>query len=220
MVTINVSDRIKTKCPQIALGVIQFTAIVKAKDENLWMAFSNYCNELAPKLKEKNLKEFEEIKSGRIAYKSLGRDPDRYNVSSEALLKRVKNGKEMYQINNLVDTNNFLSVQSHYSIGMYDLNKTQGAITFDYGSENEVYESLAKGLFDVTNLPIFRDSISGFGSPTSDSKRTAISLEASNILMILISFNGEGNLSYWLEIATQLLSTYSSATNIETQIVK
>ena len=220
MLKINITSRLKYKCPQIALGAIQFNAVVKEKDGILWLDFVSYIDELTLKLENINLKELEEIKAGRIAYKKLGRDPDRYNLSSEALLKRIKAGKEVYQVNNLVDLNNYISVQSNYSIGLYDLDKTKGSISFDYGSEKEVYESLAKGIFDVYNLPVFRDSISSFGSPTSDSKRTAINLYSQKVLMVLISFTGEDKLSYWQELTTKLLLRYSCGTNLKTSIIK
>jgi DNA/RNA-binding domain of Phe-tRNA-synthetase-like protein len=220
MTDIQISKRFKTKCPLIALGAVEFTATVTPQNEKLWAVFSEYCKMLASTLEDKNIKELPEIRAGRAAYKVLGRDPDRYNLSAEALLKRIKNKKDIYQINNLVDTNNFLSVKSHYSIGLYDLDKTEGSISFDYGNEKEVYESLAKGSFDVTTLPVFRDAISGFGSPTSDSRRTAIQPETSHVLMVFISFSGDTNLNGWLQSGTALLAEYAHATNLKTAIIK
>lgn len=46
------------------------------------------------------------MKGSRAAYKVFGRNPGRYRVSSEALLRRVRRGDALYQINSVVDVNN------------------------------------------------------------------------------------------------------------------
>lgn len=219
MISISISDRLKNKCPNIALGIIDFKCIVSEKNEQFWDLFISCISKLQLEIKDKSIKEIEEILSGRNAYKILGRDPDRYALSSEALLKRVKSGKDMYQINSLVDINNFISLNYFYSLGLYDLDKVAGDVLFDFGNTNEQYESLAKGLFDVTNLPIFRDSISGFGSPTSDSKRTCITLETTKASMIIISFNGQEKLSACIAFSIDILIKYAKVREIQSKII-
>lgn len=219
MKKVSISNRLKNKCPKIALGILQFDAELKKKDELLWSIFLEYTENLKIKLLSSNIKEIFEIEAARKTYKVLGRDPDRYSLSSESLLKRIKTGKEMYQINNLVDINNYLSVQSYYPIGLYDTSKIIGEVLFDYGEEAESYESLAKGVFNVTNLPIFRDATSAFGSPTSDSKRTCINDTTRNVIMIIISFTGKERLDEWINKAHSLIVDFSNAKNIESDIV-
>ena len=46
------------------------------------------------------------MKGSRAAYKVFGRNSGRYRVSSEALLRRVRRGDALYQINSVVDVNN------------------------------------------------------------------------------------------------------------------
>ena len=75
-----------------------------------------------------NLTEQINIKTSREAYKILGKEPSRYRVSSEALIRRILQGKGLYKINNVVDTNNLISIETGYSVGSYDLENLQGSI--------------------------------------------------------------------------------------------
>ena len=77
------------------------------------------------------------IRGSRLAYKAFGRNPGRYRVSSEALLRRVKRGDELYHINSVVDVNNLISVKSGLSVGSYDLDRISGAIVFRKAEHGE-----------------------------------------------------------------------------------
>ncbi len=67
------------------------------------------------------------IKGSRAAYKAFGRNPGRYRVSSESLVRRVRRGDDLYHINSVVDVNNLISVRSGLSVGSYDLGQVHGA---------------------------------------------------------------------------------------------
>ena len=85
------------------------------------------------------------IRGSRAAYKAFGRNPGRYRVSSEALLRRVRRGDELYHINSVVDVNNLVSVESGLSVGSYDLAAGKSIFQHDpKGKVAEAYKSLAK----------------------------------------------------------------------------
>ena len=220
MASVTISKRLKVKCPNITLGVIEFNTIVTLKEESFWTKVTDYCNNLFPSIKDINLKSIYEIKISRDSYVKLGRDPDRYNLSAEALLKRIKSGKEIYQINNLVDIINYLSIKYFYPIGVYDIDKISGEVIFDIGDQGEEFESLAKGNFSIHHLPVFRDSVSCFGSPTSDSKRTSITLSTKNALIIIISFSGKPEMLNAVNKCIELIDEYAEAKNIVVNIIE
>ena len=66
------------------------------------------------------------IAATRQAYKALGKEPNRYRPSSEALCRRLVKGMELYRTLTLIDLINLLSVRSGYSIGGFDADKIQG----------------------------------------------------------------------------------------------
>jgi DNA/RNA-binding domain of Phe-tRNA-synthetase-like protein len=159
------------------------------------------------------------IIESKKAYKLLGKDPNRYRLSSEALLKRIINNKGLYKINNTVDIINLVSIESGFSICGFNSKKIDGNIKLGIGNKNEDYLAIGRGKLNIENLPIFRDNIGAFGSPTSDSVRTQITDDCKNISMIIISFNGENKLLENLEKTNSLLEEYCSASDFEYYIM-
>ena len=114
----------------IRLGLMRFNADVKNSDEK----FRSYMDsEVLPQIKAsiegKEWSEIPGIRGSRTAYKAFGRNPGRYRVSSEALLRRIRRGDELYHINSVVDVNNLISVKSGLSVGSYDIEKINGPVT-------------------------------------------------------------------------------------------
>ena len=104
--------------PEIRLGVMQFDTTVKKSDAQFW----NYVDkEVLPQVQQaiegKEWGEIPGIRGSRAAYKAFGRNPGRYRVSSEALIRRVRRGDGLYHINSVVDVNNLLSIKSGLSVG-------------------------------------------------------------------------------------------------------
>ena len=160
------------------------------------------------------------IRASRTAYRLCGKDPARYRLSSEALMRRVVKGHQLYRINNVVDLLNLVSLKSGFSIGGYDAEKISGSAIFDIGTKNEPYEAIGRGELNIEFLPVFRDDISPFGSPTSDSVRTSVTNDTKRFLMIIIGFSGEICMVETLDLSVSLLKKYANADNIETVIVR
>ncbi|MCX6239716.1 MAG: hypothetical protein NTY07_19590 [Bacteroidia bacterium] len=98
--------------------------------------------------------------------------------------------------------------------------KISGSVIFDIGTKDEPYEAIGRGEFNIEFLPIFRDSISPFGSPTSDSVRTSVTDSTKRFLMVIIGFSGEICTVESIDLAVSLLKKYAKADNIETNIVR
>ena len=102
------------------------------------------------------------------------------------------------------------------SIGGYDSEKISGSVIFDIGMKDEPYEAIGKGGLNIGSLPIFRDSISPFGSPTSDSVRTSVTVNTLKFLMIIVGFSGELFTTEAVKLSVNLLKKYAKAENIKT----
>ena len=127
--------------------------------------------------------------------------------------------KGLYKINNVVDTNNLISIETGYSVGSYDLAIIQGDIIFRIGKEGEQYQGIGKELINIEKLPVFADDIGAYGSPTSDSMRAMITENSEVILTALISFDGKNGLEESVELAKKYLVRYANAENIRSIIV-
>lgn len=220
MINISISDELKEKCPRIALGCMEVEVRVRASHEELWRKINLKCIEIQGALNPEDILKVPNIESSRRAYKIIGKDPSRYRLSSESLLKRVVKGLGLYKVNNVVDINNLVSLSSGYSVGTYDLCKIKGEITFVIGKTGESYEGIGRGPINLEKLPVFQDDFGKFGSSTSDSERAMITEGTRHILMNIISFDGDEELEEYMSYAIELLKEYANGKVIDKKIVK
>ncbi|WP_446899240.1 phenylalanine--tRNA ligase beta subunit-related protein [Clostridium sp. LBM24168] len=92
--------------------------------------------------------------------------------------------KGLYQINALVDLNNYLSLKLKFPLGSYDLDKIFGNVVLSSGTSNDSYQGIGKSEINLENLLLLKDDKGPFGSPTSDSNRTMIDIKTKIALVV------------------------------------
>ena len=115
-----VSDEIKAACPAFVGAAVEAVAVNSGYSEALWAEIDARSEECRQKLTTESLKQVPAIEATRRAYRACGKDPSRYRPSGEALVRRVLQGKKLYQIDTLVDLVNLASMVYGYSIGGFD----------------------------------------------------------------------------------------------------
>lgn len=160
------------------------------------------------------------IKETRDFYNTAGKDPFRYRGSAEALLRRLAQGKGLYNVNNVVDINNILSIRSHFSVGSYDTAQLMPPLRFEIGEIGASYKGIGKGIINVEHLPVFADSRGPFGSPTSDSERAMIRSQTTDILMMVISFSGPDGVADTIETGRDWLLKFASGKSLMTVMIE
>ncbi|MGQ8335225.1 B3/B4 domain-containing protein [Sunxiuqinia sp. A32] len=219
MNSILLSENICTACPEISLSCIECSVDVRENNSNLWQLINKKCDELSNELKTEQISKMPPIASARKAYKACGKDPARYRLSAEALLRRVVSGKGLYQINTVVDLLNLVSISTGYSIGGYDVDKILGSIELEIGVAGEPYIGLGRGELNIEGMPVFRDDQGAFGTSTSDSERTGVSLETKHFLMIIVSYGGMEGLEESTKMAVEYLKDFASADAFEIKTI-
>ena len=219
MIQIELSSEIKTVCPELTVLAIACRVKNSPSDGALWqeIAAEEAAVKAACRLEEVN--KWAPIKATRTAYKRLGKDPNRYRPSAEALRRRILRELPLYRIDTLVDLINLVSIRTGYSIGGFDADKIEGALTLGVGREGERYEGIGRGLLNIAGLPVYRDQVGGIGTPTSDEERTKISLETTSLLMIINGYSGSEGLKEAGDYALDLLRRYASAENVEVSVI-
>ncbi len=154
----SISNNLAKKVPGIELYCIECDVRIEEKNEMLWGEIQNKIVELGANLKVEDISKIPAISASRKAYKACGKDPARYRLSAEALLRRVLKRNEIYQINNVVDLLNFVSISTGSSIGGYDADKIEGDIIFGIGDINEPYSAIGRGELNIEFLPLFRNN--------------------------------------------------------------
>lgn len=216
-----IANELLQACPNAALLCFMFDVKVKEGSPALWAEIDGV---QIPKLEADyatdTLSTHPQIKASRQAYKAAGKDPARYRVSSEALMRRVLQGKGLYRVNNVVDCNNLISMQTGLSCGLYNLDHVEGEPVFRIGKADEDYEGIGRGKLNIEGLPVFSDDKGPFGSATSDSVRTMITADAKRVMLVMISFSGDDVLNEYEAIAEGYLQTYLDAENIQKILVQ
>ncbi|MEE8145828.1 MAG: phenylalanine--tRNA ligase beta subunit-related protein [Kiloniellales bacterium] len=192
----------------VALGCLTARVSVREDDPDTTAALSRLSAELAAEIGERPVGERPVIAQVRAAFRALGKDPSRYRPSSEALLRRVAQAKPLFTVNNVVDTNNLVSLASQLPSGTYDLESLAAPIELRVAGTDEAYEAIARGPFNLENLPVLYDARGPFGSPTSDSVRSMITARTSQVLLVLYAFGETGVLDSALDRAEEGLRSY------------
>ena len=81
------------------------------------------------------------------------------------------------------------------------------------------YEAIGRGPFNLENLPVLADADGPFGSPTSDSERSMIGLDATDVLMVIYGFGEAKGLERAMDFAADCLASYCNAEEIETAVM-
>jgi len=214
MQKIFISAELKGICQRLRLGCIEATVRVASSNEGLLDKINRKLDAIRQSMAMEDISKMAAIEASRKGYRACGKDPARYRLSAEGLLRRIVSGKGLYKINNVVDQLNLVSVESGFSIGGYDAEKIVGDMTFGIGKAGEPYVGIGRGELNIENLPVFRDALGAFGTPTSDSQRTEVTGNTRKFLMILIDFDGSNELEPAKQEVIRLLKEYCGATDI------
>ena len=186
-----VSNEIEQVCPQFVGACVEAQVVNTPFCEELWREIETMCERFRSELTTESLKEMTSIAATRRVYKACGKDPSRYRPASEALIRRVLQGKELYQRDTLVDLVNLASIAYGYSIGGFDADKFAGdTLTLGIGREGEPYEGIGRGMINIHGLPVYRDEIGGVGTPTSDNERTKMQLSTTHLVVLINGYDG------------------------------
>lgn len=219
MIHVSISEEIAKACPDLHVAVVECDVVNTVSDEQLWKEITEVETHIRTTCKLEDINKFPPIQATRQAYKRLGKDPNRYRPSAEALRRRILRELPLYKIDTLVDIVNLLSIQSGYSIGGFDAGKIDGNLVLGVGREGEIYHGIGRGELNIAGLPVYRDNQGGVGTPTSDEERTKIDMNTGKLLMIINGYSGKEGLQEALTYGVSLLTRYVSTTNLEMELI-
>ena len=219
MVNITIDPQLKKVWQQAALGCVQCRVVVQPSSRQLLEAIDIVCRRLMDSMSIEQIKSREHIAQTRACCKALGKDVKRYRNSAEALNRRVLQGKGLYQINNVVEVNNLISLDTGYSLGSYDLEKLEGDIVWKPAGEGVHYHGIGKEAVNIEFLPVLSDRQGFFGNPNSDSTRAMITPQTTQLLMCVFGFGGAQQMQPMLGQMCEALQTYCGATELETAVI-
>ncbi len=179
-----------TTAGKLLAGVVCLDQVTVREEPTVWAEIAEVAACYADEYAGKKPSEIPGLAEGRELYRAFGMDFTRHRPSSEALLRRVLQGKDLYRINNAVDCCNLASLSFLLPIGMYDLDRIDGDVILRQGREGEEYPGIRKGPVHLAGRLALFDGQGGFGSPTSDSARTCVGESTTRILAVIMATAG------------------------------
>ena len=218
---IEIEDIIKNVAPHLQVVAIEADVINCDTPDDFWTELTQEALRIAQRYDLSQINKRPGIAATRAAYKALGKEPNRYRPSSEALCRRAVKGMELYRINVLVDIINLISMRSGYSIGGFDADCIQGdLLRLGAGRAGEVFNAIGRGQLNIEGLPLYRDAVGGIGTPTSDEERTKLSIATRRLLMCINIYQEEMPVGDVVNLSRNLLERYCQATNITVKYVR
>ena len=213
MFQLTLSPELTSRCPEYRGAAVYAEVSNTPFCEGLWQEIDAFTQELRARETADSIKQQPAIAATREAYRRLGKDPSRYRPSAEALRRRLLRGLELYRIDTLVDLINLVSLRTGYSIGGFDADKIQGVdLCLGVGQAGEPFEGIGRGPLNIEGLPVWRDTLGGIGTPTSDHERTKMDIGTRHILAIINGYDGDENrLREAAEMTQELLRRYAGS---------
>lgn len=210
-----VSEEIEKVCPGFVGAAVEADVVNSEYNTELWAEINDLGEKYKAEYTIETVKTISGIEATRRVYRACGKDPSRYRPAAEALIRRMLQGKELYQIDTLVDLINLASIAFGYSIGGFDADKFVGdTLTLGIGHEGEPYEGIGRGMLNIAGLPVYRDAEGGVGTPTSDNERTKIELSTRHVLVLVNGYDGnEAQVKANAEYIIRLFEKYAQGCN-------
>lgn len=210
-----IDETVAAAAPDLAVIVVEADVVNGPTDDCLWAEITEAAARLREQMPMEAVNKQKAIAATRAAYKALGKEPNRYRPSAEALSRRCVKGLELYRSLAVIDLINLLSIVTGHSIGGFDRDKLSGdTLRLGVGREGEPYEAIGRGQLNIHCLPVIRDAVGGIGTPTSDNDRTKLSESTTRLLMTINLYSGNSDAGHVCAMTERLLRRYASSTEI------
>src|SRR5439155_20803927 len=103
------------------------------------------------------------VSETRALFHALDIDPTKSRPSSEALLRRVLQGKSLPKVNPAVDLCNLCSLEHQLPLGLYDRELVKGTLQVRVGREGEGYAGIRKQRVNLRGRLLLADDAGPFG---------------------------------------------------------
>ncbi len=184
---LSVSEEIKTNFPSITLGFAIIRGVNIQQENPRLEEEKNALLEELQTLTTERINEYPEVQSYRKLYKATGIDWHSRRPSPEALLRRIAQGKGLYQVNTCVDAYNLVVMKHRISIGAFDLSNVQFPTHLQQAKGGELIHLLGDGENTVLKpgeISYF-DQLGPYNLDFNyrDSQRTKVTLDSKDLLI-------------------------------------
>jgi lysyl-tRNA synthetase class 1 len=189
----SIDESVAQKYPSINIGIAVIKNInIKKSDPKLTEEINQFVQSQSH-LSNEVISSYPEVLTYRKLYKEMGVDWHSRRPSPEALLRRISQKKDLYQINTCVDAYNLIVMKNRVSVGAFDYDKFHFPTIMRFPKVDE--EILLLGDKEPTKFkPIelaYFDQLGGYNIDFNyrDAQRTAVTENTKDILLNIDGIN-------------------------------
>jgi len=211
--------------PKVKFGVLILKDItVKPSTEEFLSFEQETFSQIRKKYSLDNLRGDKIIQSFRKLYWEHDMDPTKIRIASEAVVRRILKGENLWRVNNLVDCINNASAQSLLPMGLYDIGKLKPPITVRNAEPSEIFAKIGGGRTVCNgNEIVVSDSekIIDYGYATADSDLTKADDNTTDALVLIFATEeiSKEYLLSTLEKTASLVTKFCGGRTAEKKIV-
>lgn len=143
---LDVDPDLRARFPGLDAHLVEIRGLtVRERDPRLDAFVDVLVREFREHLKLESLKDEPSLRAYRDFYWRVGIDPTKIRPASEALLRRVLQGKDLPRINTLVDAYNLASMRTHVAIAAFDAARVSGDLTMRLARAGETFLGIGMG---------------------------------------------------------------------------
>ncbi len=180
--------------------------------------------EIRKKTRSEDIRDDPVFRAYRDLYWRFGMDPTKTRVSSEALVRRIVVGEDLWRISDLVDVVNLASAYHKIPIGLVDVSQIVGQLRVRTARVGEVFRRIGGSEIVCRGREIVLADdlkIVCFGYASYDSDLTRVTNKTRNVLVILYGAPGvESVMSSAVDVTLQMLSRWLSCTVGEPRVYR
>ncbi|MFQ6106018.1 MAG: B3/4 domain-containing protein [Thermoplasmata archaeon] len=191
---ITLDGRLTEKFPDLEVVALEINDVkVQKKSSALEHLKLEVAEEISRRYDLEALRNDERVRRYRDFFWRLGIDPTKNRPASEALIRRVLQGKPVPTINTAVDAYNLASMKHNVAIGSFDLDKFRGPLMMRWASPNEEFTGIgmnAPKILTGKEIVISDDEKLVAIYPYRDSDATKVTMQTSNVLSLMCGVPG------------------------------
>ena len=181
--------RFEVDRPNLRVAMIQLDDLKVGKSSSNFEEYEQEIfNEIRSQITLEDAKDDPIFRSYRDLYWTFGMDPTKLRVSSEAVLRRVLKGLNLWRISDVVDIINLASAYHKIPIGLIDTSKLESELVIRSAHKGEIFQRIGGNTITCRGREIVvadEKKIVCFGYATHDSEFTMITKDTSGALVLL-----------------------------------
>lgn len=194
-----IEKNVKEKFPDLNILVTSIKGVtVKKERDSLEMFKKEFISKIKSEYNLETLKDVPELRLYRDFFWAISIDPTKTRPASEALIRRVIQGKPLPKINTLVDSYNLASMESRLPLAAFDHDKISDDLQLRFAEKGEEFTGIGmkKPVVLQGNEPVIQSGDELIALyPHRDADKSKITLSTKNVLLVVCGVPGiSGNL--------------------------